>query len=403
MSIWLTIKVSFRALIRAPLRALLTLLGIVIGIGAVLAMVALGEGTRAGIEASLSSLGSNLVTVLAGAQLAGGSRGQGILLNENDAAAMTKLPSLRAVAPVLRGSAQMVAGPRNWSTTVAATTPEYLEVRSWQLESGSFFTQSEYRNAAKVCVLGKITAQNLFGEDDPIGQKIRANKMTCEVIGVLEAKGGSAMGQDQDDTLVVPLTTYRTRMSPIYARYVSMILASAVSAEASSQLSTEIEALMRQRHRLQEGDDSDFTIRDLKELAKAASEQTKILSFLLGGIASISLLVGGIGIMNIMLVSVTERTREIGIRMAVGAKSRDIMAQFLAESLILSLVGGALGIGLGMGAAAAFEKMIGWQTAISSSMIALAVGVACGVGVVFGLAPAWKAAKLDPIDALRHE
>ena len=236
MSIWLTIRISFRALIRAPLRALLTLLGIVIGIGAVLAMVALGEGTRAGIEASLSSLGSNLVTVLSGAQLAGGARGQGILLNEGDAEAMMKLPSLRSVAPVLRGSAQLVAGPRNWSTSVAATTPDYLEVRSWQLESGSFFTPSEYRNAAKVCVLGKITAQNLFGEDDPIGQKIRANKMTCEVIGVLEAKGGSAMGQDQDDTLVLPLTTYKARMSAVYVRHVSMILASAISAEASSQL-----------------------------------------------------------------------------------------------------------------------------------------------------------------------
>lgn len=405
MSLWLTIRIAFRALIRAPLRALLTLLGIVIGIGAVLAMVALGEGTRAGIEASLASLGSNLITVFQGTTLAGGARAisQSPPITEEDGAAISKLPSVRVAAPLVRGSAQLVVGHRNWNTAIAATTPEYLEARSWSMQSGSFFTQAELRGSAKVCVLGQITAQQLFGDEDPVGQKIRVNKMNCEVIGVLTPKGGSAMGQDQDDTLVMPISTFRSRINPSNIRSVNMILVSSLSAETTSQTVAEITSLMRQRHRLTEEEDNDFTIRDLKELAQAASEQTQILSFLLGGIASISLLVGGIGIMNIMLVSVTERTREIGIRMSVGAKSRHILAQFLAESLILALVGGVLGIGLGMGAASAFEKMMGWQTEVSTSMIALAVGVAGGVGIVFGLAPAWKAANLDPIDALRHE
>ena len=399
------VALGLSALTRNRLRAALTVLGIVIGVAAVIATLAIGQGARAAVQAQIRSLGANTLTVIPGTITASGARGgMGSIttLTPDDALAIKKeCPAVDAVAPGVRTLAQVVAGDANWSTQVQGTTADFSVIRQWPVESGVFITDSDVRGAAKVCVLGKNVAHELFGDADPIGSTVRLKDIPFRVVGVLDYKGGTGWGGDQDDTILVPITTAQRRLMGI--THVHWVVASAVSESQVDAAVTQITDLLRQRHRIRPGDNDDFFIRTQLEAANTAEATSKVMTLLLASIAAVSLLVGGIGIMNIMLVSVTERTREIGIRRAIGAKRRDILMQFLVEAAFLSLAGGALGVGLGTIAASLISSLARWPTMIEPSAVVLAFGFASLVGLFFGFYPARRASRLDPIEALRYE
>jgi putative ABC transport system permease protein len=408
MIFFMTLRIAFKALGRNKMRSSLTMLGIIIGVGAVIAMIAIGSGAKARIQEQIASMGSNLLIVLSGSATSGGMRwGHGSVptLTVEDAKAIAnELSAVKYAAPVLQGIAQVVFGNQNWSTVTFATTPEALLIRDWPVVGGRPLTQADIDGAAKVCLLGRTVAENLFGEMDPVGQVVRVKKFPFTVVGVLSGKGQTTWGQDQDDVVYVPLTTgQRLLFGQQFPGMVRSISVQATGQDAMKLAEEQITQLLRQRHRLRPSQENDFFVRNLTEAFSTAEESARVMSILLGAIASISLLVGGIGIMNIMLVSVTERTREIGIRMAVGARGRDILYQFLVEALVLSLVGGVIGIVLGITASQLISQFFKWPTLISASAILLSFSFAGGIGVFFGFYPARKASNLDPIEALRYE
>ena len=390
------------------LRTFLTMLGMVIGVGAVVLMMAIGEGAQQSIKRSIDSMGSNLFVILSGSSSASGSRsgsGNSSALNINDANAVGDLEDIAAIAPISTGNAQIIFSGNNWNTSIIGTSPTYFSIRGWNVDSGELFTDTDIRSANRVALIGKTVAENLFGDDiDPIGKTIRIKKSPFMILGVLESKGQSFDGRDQDDTIIVPITTAQRKLfGNQIPGSVRMIMAQAKSEKYMGVAEDAINDLIRQRHNIRENAESDFSVRNLTAMAKTASETAKTMSMLLGAIASISLLVGGIGIMNIMLVSVTERTREIGIRMAIGAREKDILLQFLLEACVISIVGCVIGIALGLGGALLVKKMVGAEILISMRSIVLAFSVAASVGVFFGYYPASKAAKLHPIEALRYQ
>jgi putative ABC transport system permease protein len=384
------------------------MLGIIIGVAAVIAMVAIGSGAKARIQEQIASMGSNLLVVMSGSSTSGGFRGgMGTVptLTVDDAKAIqTEVSAVKYTAPSINGVAQIVFGNQNWSTGVIGTTPEVLEIRGWSLLSGRAFTQQDVDGATKVCLLGRTVVENLFGGIDPVGQIVRIKNVPFTVIGVLAPKGQTTWGQDQDDTAMVPLTTAQKKLFGMqFPGMVRQIAVQAKEPEVMKEAEDQINALLRQRHRIQPNQDNDFSVRNLTEVMASQEESASVMSILLGAIASISLIVGGIGIMNIMLVSVTERTREIGIRIAVGAKGRDILLQFLIESLVLSLMGGILGIGIGIGGTLILSSFTRWPTLFSAEAVLLAFVFSGSVGVFFGFYPARKASLLNPIEALRYE
>ena len=402
------LRIALRSLRVNRMRSALTMLGIVIGVAAVIAMFAIGNGANEKISSTIASMGTNLLMVLPGSATSGGAR-QGAssvpTLTLEDAEAIGReIPTVEDVAPILNGSAQIVFGNANWATTVWGTTASIMNVRSWTLASGRIFNDSDVRSASKVCILGQTVAEELFGHDDPLGKTVRINKIPMTVIGLLTEKGSAAMGNDQDDVLFVPITTAQKRLfGSRFPGKIGTIMVKAVSSETLDFTQEEVTRLLAQRHRIRSGQTNDFDVRNLSEFLETAKESTRIMALLLASVASVSLLVGGIGIMNIMLVSVTERTREIGIRRAIGAKRADILAQFLSEALLLSLVGGLVGIALGGLGSTLLSRFAGWTTAVSSLSVGLAFGFSALIGVFFGFYPAWKASELRPIDALKYE
>ncbi len=399
---------AWHAMSANRLRTFLTMLGMVIGVGAVVLMMAIGEGAQQSIKRSIDSMGSNLFVILSGSSSSSGSRsasGSSSTLNMNDATAIGDLEDISAFAPISVGNAQIIYAGNNSNSAIVGTTPSYFSIRGWDVESGELFSDSDIRSANRVALVGKTVVENLFGDEiDPIGKTIRIKKSPFLVVGVLEGKGQSFDGRDQDDTIIVPITTAQRKLfGNQIPGSVRMIMAQAKSEKYMGVAEEAINDLVRQRHNIRENAESDFSIRNLTAMAKTASETAKTMSMLLGAIASISLLVGGIGIMNIMLVSVTERTREIGIRMAIGAREKDILLQFLLEACVISIVGCVIGVGLGLGGAMLVKKMVGAEILISMQSIVLAFSVAASVGVFFGYYPASKAAKLHPIEALRYQ
>ncbi|MBX3643132.1 MAG: ABC transporter permease [Rubrivivax sp.] len=410
MSLLAALRSALRALTTNWLRSILTMLGIIIGVAAVITMIAIGGGAQQRVEEQMKSLGTNIMLVLPGAITSSGVRlgaQTGQTLTEEDARAIAAdVPEVQAAAASLRTGVQVVAANANWSTSAFGTTPEYLEVRDWPLDAGRNFEEVEHAGSAKVAVIGQTVAQQLFGDVDPIDQVIRVRRVPLQVIGVLSRKGQNSMGQDQDDVIVVPLSTYRNRIQGMSAGRIKRVGAISVKVregQSMQQAEQKMRELLRQRHRLPAGADDDFSIRNLTEMLQAQEESSRVMALLLAAVAGVSLVVGGIGIMNIMLVSVTERTREIGLRMAVGARSRDILGQFLIEAVTMSLVGGAIGIVIGIVATWAIGSFAGWEVLLSAQSIVLAVGFSAAVGVFFGFYPAQRAAGLLPIQALRHE
>lgn len=403
-----TIKISLRALKVNKMRSILTMLGVIIGVGAVITMVAIGSGASKRISEQISSIGSNLLIILPGATTAGGVRmgtGTQLTLTLSDAEAIKKeCPSVSDVAPVLNGIAQVVYGNQNWSTGIIGTTPSMLNVREWKLSSGKPFTEQDVKSSTKVCLLGQTVVDNLFGNIDPVGKIVRIKKIPFTVIGILERKGQSPVGQDQDDTIYVPITTAQKKLfGTQIPGMVRTIMVKTNSTEELSLAESQITALLRQRHRITQKQENDFTIRNLTQMMEAQEQSSRVMTLLLGAIASVSLIVGGIGIMNIMLVSVTERTREIGIRMAVGAKTWDIRLQFLIEAIILSLLGGIIGIITGFLASEILSILANLPVIISPFSVFLSFTFSGLVGIFFGFYPAYKASLLNPIDALRYE
>jgi putative ABC transport system permease protein len=402
---FMTLRIALRALGRNKLRAFLTMLGIIIGVGAVIAMVAIGEGAKATIRAQIASLGTNVLIVLPGTATQGGVRtgsgGVNTLVDGDAKAMMQELSSVAFASPTLRRPEQIVAGNLNWSTLTQGVAPDFQQIRDWQVADGRFIHEGDIESAAKVAVIGQTVVSQLFGNDDVLDSVIRIRNIPFRVVGVLAPKGQTSQGTDQDDTVIIPYTTMQKRLMRI--TYVQSITVSAVSAERVQEAQEQIAALLRQRHRIGPDREDDFIIRNLSDIAEAASTSARVMAVLLGAVASISLLVGGIGIMNIMLVSVTERTREIGIRMAVGARSRDIMMQFLVEAVVMAATGGAIGILLGIGSSEVLKLWANWPTLVSPAIVAIAFLFSGAVGVFFGFYPAKKAANLDPIEALRYE
>lgn len=402
-----TFKVAFRALSRNKMRSILTMLGIIIAIAAVIAMVGLGQGASASIQAQIANLGNNMLFVWAGSSNMGGMRGgmgsSHTLTPEDVLAIEAECPAVRAASPAVRAGGQLVFGNQNWSASsgIIGANWKFPDIRAWPVASGEFFTEGDVRAAARVCVIGKTVADNLFAGVDPVGQTLRIRNLPFRVIGILSSKGQSQFGQDQDDTVIVPYTAAQKKMLSI--SHVHFAMVSAISPAATFSAEQQITDLLRQRHRLAPNEENDFTVRNLTDVAEAADQSSRIMTTLLASIAGVSLIVGGIGIMNIMLVSVTERTREIGIRMAVGARSRVIRRQFLIESITLSVAGGMIGVLLGVGASWMFDVVAKWPTLISPVSILVAVVFSAVVGIAFGYYPARKAAALDPIDALRYE
>ena len=389
------------------LRTFLTMLGMVIGVSAVVVMMAVGQGAQYSVQQSIESMGSSMFIVLSGSTTAGGVHaggGAAPTLTVADGDAIAELPGVLSVAPIHPGSAQVVYAGNNWNTSVFGTTPSYLDIRNWPLEAGVPFTDSDVRSATRVALLGKTVATTLFGDDEVVGKTIRIRNSPFVVVGLLASKGQSLDGRDQDDTILIPLTTAQRKVfGTQFQGSVRMLNVQASDAKVMDAVEKSMNELLRQRHRIREGMDSDFSVRNLTALANSAAETTRIMSLLLGAIASVSLLVGGIGIMNIMLVSVTERTREIGIRMAIGARERDILLQFLFEAIIISLVGCLIGLLLGIGGALLVNILAKTAVIISASSALIAFGVAAAVGIFFGFYPARKAAQLDPIEALRYQ
>ncbi|OGQ56390.1 MAG: multidrug ABC transporter substrate-binding protein [Deltaproteobacteria bacterium RIFCSPLOWO2_02_56_12] len=398
-------RIAVRALGRNKLRSFLTMMGIIIGVGAVIAMVAIGEGAKALVRQQIASLGTNLLVILPGTVTVGGARtgagGRQSLVDSDAKAVMSEIPVVTAASPVLRQVQQAIAGDQNWATSVQGVAPEFQQIRNWQVQEGRFISQADVDSTAKVALIGQTVAYNLFGDDDPLDNIIRIKKIPFRIIGVLGAKGQTGHGTDQDDVVMVPYTTMQKRIMGV--TYVQQIIVSAVSADKTQEAKDQITLLLRQRHKIRPGADDDFNIRNLSDIAEAASNSATVMAVLLGSIASVSLLVGGIGIMNIMLVSVTERTREIGIRMAVGARSRDIMLQFIVEAVVMAAIGGALGILVGIGSSNMIQRIMEWPVLVRPDIVIIALLVSGGVGIFFGFYPAQKAAHLDPIDALRYE
>jgi putative ABC transport system permease protein len=396
---------SFRALQRNKMRSFLTMLGIIIGVGAVIAMLAIGQGAQYSVEQQINSLGTNVLIVLPGTQQTGGisvGAGSTTTLTPDDALAIqTECPAVALLSPGTRSGGQVIAGNLNWATSIEGTGADYLEIRKWNIAYGDFYTDQDVKSAAKVCILGKTVADNLFPDGSPVGQNIRIRNVPFKVAGVLEKKGQNAMGQDQDDIILAPYTTVKQRLT--FFPYIRQILVSATSPANIPVAQNQIAELLRMRHKIPIEGPDDFTIRNQADLATAATATTDILTVLLASIASVSLLVGGIGIMNIMLVSVTERTREIGIRMSVGARGKDILTQFLIEALVLSLLGGTVGILLGVAGSSVISTIAKWPTIITAFSIVLSFGFSIAIGIFFGFYPARKAAQLNPIDALRYE
>jgi len=403
-----TFRVALRALLRNKMRSFLTVLGIIIGVGAVIAMVAIGEGAKAPVEASFASMGSNLLVVLPGSTQSGGARGGfGSLptLTWDDLRAIRReAPAVRYAAVQLRSTAQLMSEDQNWATSVNGTSPEYFLIRNWKGSSGRLLLDADVESSAKVVVLGATVVDKLYGAVDPIGQTVRIKNIPFEVVGVMEKKGQSPTGQDYDDCAFVPQTTFQTKIQGGLPKFISgTIFISATSTDATARAETQVTDLLRDRHHLDVGADDDFSIHNLTEMANAQADGMRTLTTLLASIAGVSLLVGGIGIMNIMLVSVTERTREIGVRMAVGATPLNILLQFLVEALTLAVAGGMIGVALGVFAAGRLAAKFGWPTLVRPDIVVISVCFSGLVGVVFGLYPARKASQLDPIDALRYE
>jgi putative ABC transport system permease protein len=402
-----TLRIALRALLRNRMRSFLTMLGIIIGVAAVIAMVAIGEGAKAQVEASFAAMGTNMLIVMPGATNAGGASGgfgSGPTLTWDDLKAIqTEVPSVRAAAPVLRRTMQLVSEEQNWSTSVNGVTPDYFSLRSWPMESGPGVTQQDVDSGTKVVVLGATVVAKLYGGNaNPVGQMVRIGNVPFEIVGVAIKKGQSSTGQDYDDVAFIPVTTFQRKIQGGLQKYLNgQIYVGAVSDVTKAE--QDVRALLRDRHHLAASDDDDFSVRNLTEIAGAQAQGKETLTMLLASVAAVSLLVGGIGIMNIMLVSVTERTREIGVRMALGAKPRHILMQFLVESLVLAILGGLLGVALGVGAASRLAVQFAWPMKIRTDVTLIAVGFSAFVGVVFGLYPARKASKLDPIQALRFE
>jgi putative ABC transport system permease protein len=396
---------AFRALQRNKLRSFLTMLGIIIGVGAVITMLAIGQGAEYSVKEQIASLGTNVLIIFPGSQLQGGLRvgaGSMTTLTQEDAQAIqTECPAVAYVSPDTRANGQVIAGNLNWATGIEGVGTDYLQIRQWDIQSGNFFTDQDVKAAAKVCVLGTTVADNLFPDSNPVGQTIRITNVPVKITGVLVQKGQNAMGQDQDDIILAPYTTVLDRLSRF--PYLREIIVSATSSNDIDLAQKQITDLLRMRHKINSFNDDDFTIRNQSDLASAATSTSQILTILLASIASVSLLVGGIGIMNIMLVSVTERTREIGIRMSVGARGKDILTQFLIEALVLSLLGGVTGIIFGVAGSSIISSFAGWPTFITAFSIVLSFGFSILVGLFFGFYPARKASMLNPIDALRYE
>jgi putative ABC transport system permease protein len=399
------IRVALRALARNKLRTILTMLGIIIGVGAVIGTVAIGQGASAQVQQQIQALGDNMIMVFAGSVNTGGVRmgnGANKTLTDDDAEAILQhVPNVMMVSPIVGSSVQVVNGNQNWLTRATGASADITQIRNWPVVSGSMFSERDVDMASNVCVLGNTVAQQLFGDSDPVGQMIRVQNLPFRVVGVLLAKGQNSNGQDQDDTMFMPYTTVQKKISGI--SWVQMVMVSTASQDAMAPAQNAISALLRQRHHLRPGEDDDFIIRSPNEMAQAAEATGLAMTVLLAIVASISLLVGGIGIMNIMLVSVTERTREIGIRMAVGATEQDVQRQFLSEAVVLSSIGGLAGIVLGIVASALITRFIHWSTFVSPLSVVVAAFFSAGVGIFFGYYPARKAARLDPIEALRYE
>jgi putative ABC transport system permease protein len=405
MRILAILKIAMKALRRNKLRTFLTMLGIIIGVGAVIAMVSIGNGARRQLEEQIASLGQNVIMIFAGNFRRGGvSSGMGSAgtMKVEDAEAIAReIPGVVAVSPEVSAYGQIIAGNNNWNAQVQGEGADYLQIRNWPLAAGTMFGEQEVRSAAKVAVLGNTVKQELFQDGDPVGETIRIRNIPFVVTGVLAEKGSSMMGSDQDDTVIIPYTSVMIRMTG--QDTLRRILVQTESSQIMSQVQAEITALLRQRHRIPPDADEDFSVRTQEEINDFATSTSKIMTVLLGAIASVSLVVGGIGIMNIMLVSVTERTREIGIRMAVGAKSRDILFQFLTEAVVLSILGGIIGILLGVGSSTLLARQMNWPTLTSVNAIAIAFFFSAAIGIFFGFYPARKAAQLDPIESLRYE
>ena len=396
--------VGLKSIARNKMRSLLTALGIVIGVACVIVSVAIGAGVAQSVSEMINSLGSNYIMIMPGAATQSGARiftGQSTLTEDDADAIKREAPAVAYVSPTTRSASQVIAGELNWSTSIQGVGVEWPNIRAWNVEDGSFFTDGDVRSASKVAVLGKTVNDNLFPSGGAVGSIIRIKNVPFRVVGVLEKKGGSMMGSDQDDTIIAPYTTVMKRLSG--QNRIGMIMVSAASAEQVGEAQDQIDALLRQRHRIPPGGDADFMMRSQEEIAQANAQQVGLMRNLLLGIAIVSLFVGGIGIMNIMLVSVTERTREIGIRMAIGARGRHVRLQFLFEAVTLSVLGGLIGVSLGIGFAKLIEKALKWPIVVSPEAIVVSFAVAATIGILFGFYPAHKASRLDPIDALRYE